>query len=79
MGVAILRVYHCFKLAAELNLSFGLDVLKDAVQIHPQAFCKNCYDAMQRKLHAMTELHPFGQYQWNTFLGKPTSQAASAR
>ena len=62
------RVYMCSAFASELHLCFGLDVANDEVQIHPHSFCKRCYDAMQRKVKAVSELRHFNSrmelYKW---------------
>ena len=62
------RVYLCSAFASELHSCFGLDAANDEAQIHPHSFCKRCYDAMQRKLKAVSQHRHFNSrmelYKW---------------
>ena len=62
------RVYLCSTFASELCFCFGLDAANDEAQIHPHSFCKRCYDAMQRKLKAVSQHRHFNSrmelYKW---------------
>ena len=54
--------------AVLMHACFGLDAANDEAQIHPHSFCKRCYDAMQRKLKAVSQHRHFNSrmelYKW---------------
>ena len=55
----------CSAFASELHLCFGLDVANDEVQIRRHSFCKRCYDAMQRKVKAVSDFNSRMElYKW---------------
>ena len=57
-----------FNICVGAVLMLWTDAANDEAQIHPHSFCKRCYDAMQRKLKAVSQHRHFNSrmelYKW---------------
>ena len=47
--------YRCTDYIDEIKKGFGIDVLKDMDEVHPESFCDCCYASLQRKMKAVEE------------------------